>query len=62
MVGRYHGLNGYEFEQTLGDREGQGSLGCYKSMGSQEVLSDLMSEQQQHNIYVVNKECFLLFQ
>ena len=26
MVGRHHGLNGYEFEQTLGDSEGQGSL------------------------------------
>ena len=28
MVGSYHGLNGYEFEQTLGDSEGQGSLVC----------------------------------
>ena len=25
MVGRHHGLNRYEFEQTLGDGEGQGS-------------------------------------
>ena len=24
----HHQLNGYEFEQTLGDREGQGSLAC----------------------------------
>ena len=28
MVGWYHGLNGHEFEQTLGDGEGQGSLGA----------------------------------
>ena len=29
MVGWYHPLNGYEFEQTLGDGEGQGGLlGC----------------------------------
>ena len=25
MVGWYHQLNGHEFEQTLGDSEGQGS-------------------------------------
>ena len=28
MVGWYHSLNGYEFEQTAGDGEGQGSLVC----------------------------------
>ena len=28
MVGQYHRLNGREFEQTLGDSEGQGSLEC----------------------------------
>ena len=28
MVGRHHWLHGYEFEQTLGDSEGQGSLEC----------------------------------
>ena len=26
MVGWHHWLNGHEFEQTLGDGEGQGSL------------------------------------
>ena len=29
MVGWHHQLNGHEFEQTLGDCEGQGSLACY---------------------------------
>ena len=29
MVGWHHILNGHEFEQTLGDSEGQGSLECY---------------------------------
>ena len=29
MVVYHHQLNGHEFEQTLGDREGQGSLECY---------------------------------
>ena len=28
MVGWHHQLNGHEFEQTLGDSEGQGSLVC----------------------------------
>ena len=33
MVGLYHCLSGYEFEQTLGIDDGQGSLGCCGSMG-----------------------------
>ena len=28
MVGWHHPVNGDEFEQTLGDSEGQGSLAC----------------------------------
>ena len=28
MVGWHHQLNGHEFEQALGDGEGQGSLAC----------------------------------
>ena len=31
MVGWHHWLNGHEFEQTLGDSEGQGSLICCSS-------------------------------
>ena len=37
MVGWHHRLNGYEFEQTPGDSEGQGSLGCFSPGGSQRV-------------------------
>ena len=33
MVGWYHRLNGYEFEQTPGDSEGQGSLACCSPWG-----------------------------
>ena len=29
MVEWHHQLNGYEFEQTLGDSGGQRSLACY---------------------------------
>ena len=28
MVGWHHWLNGHEFEQTLGDGKGQGTLAC----------------------------------
>ena len=34
MVGWHHRLNGHEFEQTLEDSEGQGSLVCCNPWGS----------------------------
>ena len=37
MVGWPHGLNGHEFEQTLGDSEGQGSLECCSVCGRKEL-------------------------
>ena len=36
MVGWHHWLNGHEFEQALGDGEGQGSLACCSTWGHQE--------------------------
>ena len=33
MVGGNHWLNGHEFEQALGDGEGQGSLACCSPWG-----------------------------
>ena len=36
IVGWHHRLNGHEFEQTLGDSEGQGSLKCYCLWGCKE--------------------------
>ena len=33
MVGWHHQLNGCEFEQALGDVEGQGSLACCSPRG-----------------------------
>ena len=49
MVAWHHWLNGQEFEQTQGYIEGQGSLVCYGSWGSQRVGCDLVTEQQQQN-------------
>ena len=37
MVGWRHQLNRHEFEQALGDGEGQGSLVCYSPWGGKEL-------------------------
>ena len=37
MVGWHHQLNGHEFEQTLRDGEGQGSLACCSPWGRKEL-------------------------
>ena len=39
--GWHHWLDGHEFEQTLGDGEGQGSLTCCSSWGCKESDNDL---------------------
>ena len=36
-VGWHHQLNGHEFQQTLGDSEGQGSLVCCSPWGHKEL-------------------------
>ena len=36
MIGWHHQLNEHEFEQTLGDNEGQRSLVCYSPEGQKE--------------------------
>ena len=36
MVGWHHQLDGYEFEQTLGVGDGQGSLACCSPWGHKE--------------------------
>ena len=45
MTGWHHQLNGHEFEQTLGDGEGQRSLACcspwdHKEMDKTEQLNN----------------------
>ena len=36
ITGSHHRLNGHEFEQTLGDGEGQRSLACCSPSGRKE--------------------------
>ena len=49
MVGWHHQLNGYEFEQTLGDSEGQGSLVCCSPWGhKQQDMTEQLNNNNDH--------------
>ena len=44
IVGWHHQLNGHEFEQALGDEEGQGGLACYSPWGHKELdITELLN-------------------
>ena len=45
IIGWHHWLNGHDYEQTLGDGEGQGSLACCSPQAHKEL--DIATEQQQ---------------
>ena len=47
MVGWHHQLNGHEFDQALGDGEGQGSLACCSPWGCKE--SDMAERPNNNN-------------
>ena len=49
MVGWYHRLEGYEFEQAPGVGDGQGSL-AYWSVGSQRVRHNRATELKCENL------------
>ena len=51
VVGWHHQLNGHEFEQALGDGEGQGGLTCCIKWGCK-VRHDRLTEQQ---YFIINK-------
>ena len=52
MIGWHHQLNGHEFEQALGDSEGQGKPGMLQSTGSQRVRHGWVTEQQ-HKLQII---------
>ena len=68
MVRWHHRLNGHEFEQVLGDSEGQGSLVCYSPWGRKELgineclnnfcqkISKLSLEGHYHDTHYVKKK------
>ena len=41
MVGWHHQLNGHEFEQVLGDGDGQGGLACCIPWGRKDTTQQL---------------------
>ena len=52
MVGWYHRLDGHEFEQTLGDNEGQGILAFCSPWGCKELD---MTERLNNNKWLYTK-------
>ena len=53
MVGWHYWLTGHEFEQILGDSEGQGSLAC---CSPRRIRHNLATEQQQ-SVFLPGKSC-----
>jgi len=58
MVGWHHRHNGLEFEQTLGDSEGQGSLECYSSWFTELDTTWQLNNNSNNNFAAV---CMALF-
>ena len=56
IIGWHHQLNGHEFEQTLGDGDGQGSLLCSSPWGLKE--SDMTKQLNNKGEFVVCLEIF----
>ena len=54
MAGWHHRLDGHEFQQTLGDGEGQGSLACCSPWGRNE--SDTIEQPNNKNIASLEEE------
>ena len=64
MVWWHHWVNGHEFEQTLGDSEGQGNLMCYSPWGRR-VRHNLVTRRWQYwppvwgNVQMLHAVCVL---
>ena len=58
MVGWHNLLNGHEFEQTLADSEGQGSLVCCCRWGHKE--SDTTERLNSNNKYTADGVIYIL--
>ena len=63
----HHQLNGHEFEWTLGDGEGQGSLACFspwghKELGTTEWLNNKWGHSEKHVLKVKLITLFLRLQ
>ena len=55
MAGWHHRFNGHEFEQTLGDSEGQGSLSCCSPWGHKELdMTERLNNNNKNNFIVLD--------
>ena len=58
MDGWHHRLNGHEFEQTLGESEGQESLACCSPWGHKE--SDMTEENRDSRVRLLAEQIWVL--
>ena len=58
-VGWHHQLNGHEFEQALGDGEGQGSLECCSPWGHKEL--DMTEQLNNNSVSEIGKVFFFFY-
>ena len=62
MVVWYQQLNGHEFEQALGDSEGQGSLACCSPWGPKELdTTEWLNNEQQKGLFFLSSFLSLSF-
>ena len=53
IIGWHLQFNGYEFEQALGDGEGQGSLACYSPWGCKgSHMTELLNNSRRFKRYL----------
>ena len=61
MVGWHHQLRGHEFEQALGDGEGQGSPACCSPWGYKKSDTTEQLNNNNNMYYMVFADAFLRF-
>ena len=63
IVGWHHRLDGHEFEQALGDGDGQGSLQCFNPWGRKEsdTTEQLNQTELPMGLSLPKKKIFQLF-
>ena len=56
MIGWNHRLSGHEFEKTLRDSEGQGSLACFSLWGHKQSDKTVTEQQQSVQLNIQHVE------
>jgi len=58
IVGWHHWPSGHEFEWTVGDSEGQGSVACCSALGHRVGLNRVTEQQQETQVSGEIGSCF----